>query len=218
MQQAYYESKLYPLQDRVLKLMEEMNHPFYLTGGTALSRAWLHHRYSDDLDFFTNNAPDFADQVRMMHDALSVVFGDRLQRLMDSSSFHRWVIQTSDVTLKLEWINDVPFRKGYPVVTDLFHRTDTIENISSNKLCALGRNEPKDIADILYIDQMFSPHWPSMIEDAQKKELSVNEIEVAAQIGMYPVELLRSVRWIDEPNYDIIPDQLKAIAEKVLRV
>jgi predicted nucleotidyltransferase component of viral defense system len=32
---------------------------FYLTGGTALSRAYLNHRYSDDLDFFVNAVNDF---------------------------------------------------------------------------------------------------------------------------------------------------------------
>ncbi|MCD4795127.1 MAG: nucleotidyl transferase AbiEii/AbiGii toxin family protein [Bacteroidales bacterium] len=28
--------------------------PFYLTGGTALVRFYLNHRYSEDLDFFVN--------------------------------------------------------------------------------------------------------------------------------------------------------------------
>jgi hypothetical protein len=30
---------------------------FYLTGGTALAAFYLFHRYSDDLDFFTNDQP-----------------------------------------------------------------------------------------------------------------------------------------------------------------
>jgi len=125
--------------------------------------------------------------------------------------------QLHRVVQQATWINDVSYRKSDPIATDLFHQTDTIENIGSNKLCALSRNEPKDIADILYIEQMFTPHWPSMVDDAKKKELSVNEVEVAAHIGMYPVDLLRSVRWITEPNYETFPDQLRTIAEKILR-
>lgn len=31
---------------------------FYLTGGTALAEYYLHHRYSEDLDFFTENEVD----------------------------------------------------------------------------------------------------------------------------------------------------------------
>jgi len=33
---------------------------FYLTGGTAASRGYLGHRFSDDLDFFVNDEPLFA--------------------------------------------------------------------------------------------------------------------------------------------------------------
>ncbi|MEK6794959.1 MAG: nucleotidyl transferase AbiEii/AbiGii toxin family protein [Spirochaetota bacterium] len=45
-----YENTLYPLQNKVCRLVEESGTPFYLTGGTALSRCYYHHRYSDDLD------------------------------------------------------------------------------------------------------------------------------------------------------------------------
>lgn len=31
---------------------------YYLTGGTALSEFYLHHRYSDDMDFFTEKEID----------------------------------------------------------------------------------------------------------------------------------------------------------------
>lgn len=37
-QPDYYESKLYPLQDNVLRLAEKVGTSFYLTGGTALGR------------------------------------------------------------------------------------------------------------------------------------------------------------------------------------
>ncbi len=33
---AYYEERLYPLQDGVLRLVIELGAPLYLTGGTAL--------------------------------------------------------------------------------------------------------------------------------------------------------------------------------------
>ena len=48
----YYEKKLYPLQDGVLRRVEGCKTDFFLTDGTALSRAYYGHRYSDDLDFF----------------------------------------------------------------------------------------------------------------------------------------------------------------------
>ena len=53
-----YNNRLYPLQDKVLALFAAT--PFYLTGGTALSRGYYQHRYSDDLDLFVNGHPDFS--------------------------------------------------------------------------------------------------------------------------------------------------------------
>lgn len=43
---TYYTNELYPLQDNVLKVIDTINTPFYLTGGTALSRCYFQHRYS----------------------------------------------------------------------------------------------------------------------------------------------------------------------------
>lgn len=48
---SFYTNILYPLQDKVLKIIERANSPFYLTGGTALSRFYYPIRFSDDLDF-----------------------------------------------------------------------------------------------------------------------------------------------------------------------
>ena len=50
-----YEENLYKLQDGVLSIVKNSDELLYLTGGTTLSRAYYHHRYSDDLDFFFNN-------------------------------------------------------------------------------------------------------------------------------------------------------------------
>jgi hypothetical protein len=39
-----------------LRVITACDTDFYLTGGTALSRVYLHHRFSDDLDLFVNYA------------------------------------------------------------------------------------------------------------------------------------------------------------------
>lgn len=44
---------IYQEQDKILtKFAQTSSFPFILSGGTALSRFYLHHRYSEDLDFF----------------------------------------------------------------------------------------------------------------------------------------------------------------------
>src|SRR4030088_2239928 len=52
-ERAYYEGVLYPLQDRILAVAATYGDGLVLTGGTALARLYLHHRYSDDIDLFT---------------------------------------------------------------------------------------------------------------------------------------------------------------------
>ena len=41
-----YYKKLFLLQDRVLEIINNLDVNFYLTGGTALSRFHINHRYS----------------------------------------------------------------------------------------------------------------------------------------------------------------------------
>src|SRR3989338_3188019 len=51
---------VYDEQDRILGALKKMkSFRFVLSGGTALSRFYFHHRYSEDLDFFCEDA-DFS--------------------------------------------------------------------------------------------------------------------------------------------------------------
>ena len=64
--EEYYRERLYPIQDGVFKIVRDLNLPFYLTGGTALSRFYFNHRYSDDLDFFVNENPNFKVGIEIL--------------------------------------------------------------------------------------------------------------------------------------------------------
>jgi hypothetical protein len=66
----FYEENLYPLQDGVMNTISRCGTRFFLTGGTALSRAYYHHRYSDDLDFFVNADAEYAAQMDLIFDKL----------------------------------------------------------------------------------------------------------------------------------------------------
>ncbi len=56
---AWFEDVLYPLQDQVLAAAAPAATGFYLTGGTALGRIHLRHRYSEDLGLFVNDDDRF---------------------------------------------------------------------------------------------------------------------------------------------------------------
>ena len=59
MDPAWFEQVLYPFQDEVLAVAERVETGFYLTGGTALGRVHLRHRYSEDLGLFVNDDDRF---------------------------------------------------------------------------------------------------------------------------------------------------------------
>jgi len=45
--------RLYQLQDKFLSCWPKQGTPFYHTGGTALGRFHLNHRFSEDCDFLS---------------------------------------------------------------------------------------------------------------------------------------------------------------------
>ena len=195
MPEDYYINKLYPLQDMVLASIATVGSEFYLTGGTALGRFYLGHRYSDDLDFFVNDAADFKEQVnnvvtRLQKDGLSFDIG------ATSNSFARLNIERNGVYLKVDFVNDVPFHSGDIVLHEKYGRVDNWRNILSNKISALSRLEAKDVADILFISMSYLFNWEHIIEDAKQKDLWVEPIEAARLIGEFPVERFSPIKWI----------------------
>jgi hypothetical protein len=198
----------------VLRHIEEVNQAFYLSGGTALSRQYLQHRFSDDLDFFTNQNPDFQKEVEKIIKHLSAKFKLEISTL--DQSFVRIFIVENEVSLKLEWINDVAYSFGEKKQCELFHRLDNWQNILSNKLSALSRNEPKDISDILFICKKFEFSWAEVIYQAKEKDMWVEEIEISRTIMNLPINSLEKVNWAISPNYEELENLKKAIAFDII--
>jgi len=67
-------TKLYKLQDEVLDTVFKTEHEFYLTGGTCLSRFYIEKRYSDDLDFFTNQSLRYSFAIKNIKKAFNEKF------------------------------------------------------------------------------------------------------------------------------------------------
>ncbi len=196
MRAAYYSDKLYPFMDRVLALINSADTSFYLTGGTALSRHYLQHRYSDDLDLFVNAAPDFRDQVKSSLSALRGG-GIAFEAGTAADTFVRILAHAEGLPLKIDFVNDVAFRFGDLQEGRFFPRIDHWRNILSNKLCALSRREPKDMADILAISRRFSFSWPDIFREARQKDLWVDPIDISRMMHEFPVELLTLLKWVD---------------------
>ena len=133
-------ANLYALQDEALAAIFNEPAGFYLTGGTALSRFYLGHRYSDDLDLFTHDVGIFGDAFRLVHSKIQERWPD-LELEVDARDFKRLRILADGITLKLDFVADRVGRVGLPERVGTVY-VDTIRNILGNKLCAImGRDE-----------------------------------------------------------------------------
>lgn len=200
MQKDYYLNILYPLQDKILQIVAGLPVDFYITGGTALSRAYLNHRYSDDLDLFVNNHREFRQQVETVIKSLQKRITE-VEIAVTGESYARLFVKEGDAFLKIDFVNDIPYRTGEPAKTELFIRTDSVFNILSNKLSALARYQAKDVADIVFIALKYDFNWADMVREASEKDIWVNPVEVCKIIDEFPVEKLDEIIWV-EPMRD----------------
>jgi predicted nucleotidyltransferase component of viral defense system len=198
MQKNYYQNILYPLQDKVLRILEKLPVDFYLTGGTALSRAYLDHRYSDDLDFFTNQNSKFEHQVEIFIEAIKFE-KIKFEISVTGDSFTRLFVHEKNHVIKIDFVNDVAYRTGNPIPTRLFYKTDNIPNILSNKLTALSRHSAKDVVDLVYIGLNYNFNWVEMIKEASEKDIWINAVEAAKILDGFPMDKLQEISWISTP-------------------
>jgi predicted nucleotidyltransferase component of viral defense system len=186
--------KLYQTQDKVLLALKPVLSSFYLTGGTALGRFYLNHRFSEDLDFFVNESDAFHSTIKNIERKLAKNFSILSRQSIVYDDFVRFYIEDENSTLKVEFINDVAYRCGNPNIYP-YGFIDNPLNILANKLTALvGRDEPKDVFDIYKIAQHYSFNWLSVFEEAKNKAI-INEIEIEKRIKSFPTVLLEKVDW-----------------------
>jgi predicted nucleotidyltransferase component of viral defense system len=203
----YYEESLYPLQNGVLNAISQSGTDFFLTGGTALSRAYYHHRYSDDLVFFVNASPSYDEQMDKIFASLQRVgfFWNEEHDFIRSDSFISFKVgwKKSETLLKLDFVNDAVPHFGEIQKTVLFDRTDSIRNILSNKLSALFRYAGKDVVDIREIALHETINWTEIIREAREKETGL-EIPVVSEIlkGI-PREEFDAVNWTQKPDWEV---------------
>ena len=216
----YYEENLYPLQDGVMNTISKCGARFFLTGGTALSRAYYKHRYSDDLDFFVNNDADYLMQVKEVFFKLKEdgFFWNSEVDFISKETFTSFKVgwSKSEAILKLDFVNDVASHFGEIKKTDIFYRTDSIRNMLSNKLTALFRFSAKDVVDIREIAIHETVDWTQAIHDAREKEAGV-EIPVVCDIlqGM-PQSEFETITWTKKPDWEVFRNDIDRIVLQMI--
>ena len=218
----YYEESLYPLQDGVLNSISRSDTDFFLTGGTALSRAYYKHRYSDDLDFFVNASPNFEEQIDAAFACLKkdgFLWEEDPSGFIQNKNFVSLKVhkENSKILLKLDFVNDLVPHFGDIQSTALFHRVDPIRNILSNKLSALFRFAGKDVADIREIALHESFNWRDMINEAQQKDAGAEAPVLCDILSGIPDSEFRAVVWQEPmPTWEAFSADIRQITRYML--
>ena len=208
--------KLYQLQDKFLSWWISLGMPFYLTGGTALGRFYLNHRYSEDLDFFVNRDPRYPEYIAAIKTGIENSFILNNQDSLYTEDFTRFYISDGALSLKIELVNDIEYYPGKPSLYE-FGLIDTPLNILSNKLTALvSRDEPKDVFDIICLSLRYSFNWKVVFSHTKEKAV-INEIDVEQRLCTFPVEWLSTVNWLKAPaDLPLLSTYLQRIADDFL--
>ena len=179
-----------------MDLMGKVESPFYLTGGTLLSRYILQHRYSDDLDFFANAISDFHEQVEKIMEGVKREI-PKVELSNKQDSYVRFYVYEGEVILKIEFVNDVKYTVGQKSKASSGINLDTWQNVLSNKVTALSRLAGKDFVDILFLSFHYAFNWENIIDEAKRKDASVYEIDVSQYFFNFNLARLNEVNFPD---------------------
>jgi predicted nucleotidyltransferase component of viral defense system len=205
-----------------LKIIRELNLPFYLTGGTALSRAYFNHRYSDDLDLFVNNDDNFNAYVELFYKSLLSLqtkneFEIDYQKIIRTEYSCQFFIVKKDLSLKIDLVNDLSPYFGKINQHNLLGKVDNLRNILSNKITALYRYEVKDIVDLWVICKNYQFNYRHIINEAQSKEAGIDPISLYEIISSFPISKLELIKWIKKPDFNQFKNDLEKISDDLLK-
>src|SRR3989338_6492582 len=159
-------------QKLALKLLaqSELQHQFYWTGGTLLAYKYLHHRISEDLDFFSDKEFSFQIIVPWIHHLKSK--GHFLD-VQTRKIYDRWELLFigDDKKLRVEFVYFNHEKKTLEE-RQLWQGVyvDSLSDLAANKTVALiDRNEPKDLFDIYFLIQKAELFPEKLVDLAAKK-------------------------------------------------
>jgi predicted nucleotidyltransferase component of viral defense system len=166
----------------LLSRIDDLSREFFLTGGTVLSVFYLHHRSSEDIDFFSTTFRDLGSMDEMVRRA----FSDDVTLIQSSPDSYSYLIKDVKVDLIFDPLSCDQPRPTVHLQNGKRIFIDTLDNISSNKLSAVvSRYEAKDIVDFYFISERVwrdskKESFQFCYEKARKKEALLDDPAMAA--------------------------------------
>jgi hypothetical protein len=172
------------------------------------------------LDFFVNDDADYSAQVKEVFFKLKEdgFFWDPVVDFISNNTFTTFKVgwSKSEALLKLDFVNDVAPHFGEIVKTNIFYRTDSIRNMLSNKLTAIFRFNPKDVADIREIALHESVNWTQAIQEARQKEAGLELIYISDILTGMPQSEFETITWVKKPGWDEFREDINRIVFEMM--
>lgn len=194
-------------QKEFIKLFSKtpLRDSFFLTGGTALSEFYLHHRLSEDLDFFTEEPNQVPFVLPHIEEITQKMKGSLRVAKQFKTYLEIFVHLDKEEVIKCDFAQDAPFRlkdKVYQKKYEIF--SDNQLDIACNKLSALfDRTESKDFIDIYFLDKEYIK-FDKLLDEAKKKHIGLDDYWLA--ISLKKVE-----------DITIFPRMIKPLNQKEMK-
>lgn len=181
---------------------------YYFTGGTALAAFWLHHRFSEDLDFFTErdiNEPYLRSFFTKNSEALHVK--DIKEIIHHDGMVIFYLTFTDDTILKIDVVN-FPYRSVEHGSKFKKLSIDSAFDIALNKLYTMSdRVKARDYVDLYCILMKEDISFDQILERMNDK-FHPFTFEAKVDLG---IKLLRVVELADFPTMLVPFDKQKMI-------
>ena len=167
---------------------------YYLSGGTALSAFYLHHRFSQDLDFFSEQEVN-ANDLNLFLQTKKSVFGAQTIQFQQSFNRHLFFAQFGPgrSELKLEFTY-YPFARLRQGLVENNLQVDSIWDIAVNKVFTLMQQaRGRDYFDLFALGQKYHFNFADLLKAARKKfDYPINYIQLGKN-------LVKVGQFLDDP-------------------
>lgn len=127
---------------------------FYFTGGTALSEYYLHHRYSEDIDLFSETPFDTQFVFSAMS-SLQKTYGFSYRSEHVATVYMFYIEFPQKPMFKIDF-NHYAYKRLEPGTLSDGLSIDSLLDIAVNKLLTVTqRNDVKDFVDVFFLEPKF---------------------------------------------------------------
>lgn len=194
---------------------------FYLTGGTALAVYYLGHRYSEDLDFFTDKEnldviglTNTLEKIREKVGAKTVEY----QQLLNRNLFF---IKFDEETVKTEFTY-FPFKQIEKPIVENNLAVDSLLDIAVNKLFTIHQKpRSRDFIDLFFIVKEKNYSFSELIDMIRVKfDWPIDFINLGAQLMKVAdlKDLPRMIKPFDEKTVsDFFLKEASLLGERFLK-